>query len=137
MSAEVAAPAHAHGSEDRNIMCRDRTRFRKLFDDSGCCTGGTERRNGDSYCIGGGKPEQRLQNELDCIRCAGEQRNAFVSRARVHTAFGGTFCEHHNDGADNKHAGNDAESDVNAALAAVECSSQNAHAETLFFANTA
>ena len=118
---EVAAPAHAHGGEDCDGVVGDDA----FGDETGHKTQGGA--YGTEGCDGEGnkgtafKTEEPIEDEVDFVGQPGDDGHTLVGGTCVSMCGSvGAEGEHHDNGGDAKHAGDDSEADAHTVFATVE-----------------
>ena len=121
VSAEISAPAHAHGGKDSNGV---------VVDNASGIEGGHQT-NGGAYCsqCRDGetnqsailKAEKPVEYEVDLVGKPCYDRYTFVGLAQILSIFAGRAKgEHHDNSAYAQYAGNDSNADTDTALSSVE-----------------
>ena len=118
---QVAAPAHAHGSEDGDGVVGDDAVGDELGHQADGGSHGTQGGDGERDQRAALETEEPVEDDVDLVGQPGDDRHALVGHALV-GAVGTRRAEgeHHYDGGDAEHAGDDGHADADAALAAVE-----------------
>ncbi len=131
MGAQIAAPAHTHGCKNSHIVGIGQSFVDKVLRDTDGGAGGTQRGDGHRNAFGAGETEQGHENEFQLFTDPGQQGDAFVG-GTCEAALGGGVGEHHDHGADNEHAGDNAQTHFHTAFAAAQQGVQKAGANAPF-----
>ena len=121
MSGEVSAPAHAHGGEDGDGVVGDDAVGDEARHQTQGSTHGTQGGDGEAHQGTALEAEEPVEDHINLVGQPGDDGHALVGSTRVFAVGArGAEREHHDDGRDAEHAGDDGHADAHAALAAVE-----------------
>ena len=121
MCAQVSAPAHAHGGEYGNGVVGDDAFGNEARNQTERSAYGTKSCYGEGDKCTAVESEQPVEYDVDFVGEPCDDGYAFVGGTCVGVRLGiRAEGEHHDDGRNAEHTGNDGKSDVDAALAAVE-----------------
>ena len=121
MGGEVAAPAHAHSCEDGNGVVGDNAFGDETGNKTKGSTDGTQSGDGEGNEGTALETKEPVEDEVDFVCQPGDDRYTLVGGTGVGVCGGvGTEGEHHDNGGDAKHAGDDGEANAYTVFATVE-----------------
>ena len=136
IGAEEAAPAHAHGGEDGDGVAVDDAALHHLGDETEGCADRSERGDGEGHQLAGLEAEEPVEQMTELAGQMRQQLRALIGFARVDDAVAvgrrnAAEGEHHDEGGDDEHAGNDGKAHFYARLASIEQGIEDADEERL------
>ena len=128
---EESAPAHADGGEHGDGVAVDPSAGLETGHEAEGGTDGAEGGDGEGNLMGVAEAEEPVEQRAGFGGEVGQDLRAFVGGAGIGAVGRRPEGEHHDEGRDDEHAGDNGESDVHAAASAVEEGVEDAHEEAL------